>query len=107
MVSDQLRNRLRSWIDRASVGMLREINSGDHLIREYENRLAIWRKDGARMTWEELQGVKQAIWGDRVAVEVYPAASDVVNLRHTRHLWSTNEIANLVTESCRHPEFQL
>lgn len=90
---------------RAAVGLIGEIITGDHGVRIYANRLAVCRCDGERLTWEELQSVKQEIWGDRVAIEVYPAQNDVVNLRHTRHLWSTPSIIDVVIEDCRHPEF--
>ena len=98
--------RPSDWKQRASVGLIRTISAMDnYTVREYADRLAIWRKDGARLTWEELQAVKQAVWGNRVAVEIYPAEHEVVNLRHTRHLWHTERIAAAVMTDCRHPEF--
>lgn len=43
--------------------------------------------DGA-ITWDQLQAVKNALWGeDARAIEVFPAASDVVNSGNYRHLW--------------------
>jgi hypothetical protein len=86
------------------VGMLRRFRLGDHVVREYSDRLAIWRCDGKRLTWEELQSVKTQVIGDRVAVEVYPADADVVNLRHTRHLWFGPQVDAL---SFKHPEFNI
>ncbi len=93
--------------DRANCGLLETIELPGHRVRRYGDRIAVWRRDGERLSWEELQAVKQRVWGDRVAVEVYPAERDVVNLRHTRHLWSTPELAALVAETCRHPEFEV
>src|SRR5690606_15920558 len=40
------------------------------------------------ITWDQLQRLKsEAGFGDLDAVEVYPAASDVVNVANLRHLW--------------------
>ena len=45
----------------------------------------LW-EDG--ITWDELQRLKaEAGYGDRFAVEVYPADTDVVNVGNLRHLW--------------------
>lgn len=47
--------------------------------------------DGS-ITWDQLQAIKSAIWGeDARAIEVYPAASDVVNSGNFRHLWRLGE----------------
>ncbi len=94
-----------SWREKASVGLIETHTVGEHNVRVYADRLAIWRKDGKRLTWEELQTVKCAVWGDRVAVEVYPAQCDVVNLRHTRHLWTGSRLAEAVAAECKHVEF--
>lgn len=94
-----------SWREKASVGLIETRTVGEHNVRVYADRLAIWRKDGKRLTWEELQTVKCAVWGDRVAVEVYPAQCDVVNLRHTRHLWTGSRLAEAVAAECKHVEF--
>jgi hypothetical protein len=91
--------------DKSVVGLIRVVQTKDHIVRVYNNRLAIWRKDGHRMTWEELQSVKQELIGDRTAIEVFPAQCNVINLRHTRHLWHSDEIQSIVAETCRHPEF--
>lgn len=41
-----------------------------------------------KITWDQLQAVKNAVWGeDARAIEVYPAASSVVNRGWFRHLW--------------------
>jgi len=40
------------------------------------------------ISWDDLQSVKNAIWGAEArAIEVYPRQSDVVNARPCRHLW--------------------
>lgn len=40
------------------------------------------------LTWDELQEIKrQAGFGDRVAVEIYPEDANVVNVSSMRHLW--------------------
>ena len=44
-----------------------------------------WR-DG--ITWDELQEIKDLCgFANREAVEVYPAAQDLVNVANIRHLW--------------------
>ena len=52
-------------------------------------RLLVERTDGKDgIGWDELQRLKSEYLGpDVVAVEVYPAESDVVNERNRRHLW--------------------
>lgn len=94
-----------NWREKSNDGLLKVHSIGDYRIRRYVNRLAIWRKDGQRLTWEELQEVKSNIIGDKVAIEVYPRDIDVVNKRHTRHLWFSDSIEEIVNKICRHPEF--
>ena len=44
-----------------------------------------WRDN---ITWDELQWIKSAVgFGDRMAVEIFPADDDIVNVRNMRHLW--------------------
>lgn len=44
-----------------------------------------WKED---ITWEELQLIKSQVgFGDKQAVEIYPAEIDVVNVANMRHLW--------------------
>lgn len=93
------------WRDKANIGLIEEKSVGSYRVRIYTNRLAIWKNDGGRLTWEELQKVKQEIWGNRVAIEIYPSDKDVINLRHTRHLWWTEELENTVKQICKHEEF--
>lgn len=95
----------KDWKAKAAAGLIEVRELELHRVRIYKERLAISRNDGQRMTWEELQEIKQLIWGDAICVEVYPAADAVVNLRHTRHLWSSPSLTAAVIDSCRHPEF--
>ena len=94
------------WRDKAAIGLLetRRVATG-HIVRIYCDRLAIQREDGERLTWDELQMVKCLVWGDIVAVEVYPARFGVVNLRHTRHLWTGPLLREAVGKECVHAEF--
>jgi len=94
-----------NWKSTAHIGLISTHELPDHFVREYSDRLAIWRRDGARLGWEEIQAVKCLIWGDRTAVEVYPPPASCVNLRHTRHLWWSPSLEASVREHCRHPEF--
>lgn len=44
--------------------------------------------DLAPITWDELQRIKDELAGeDETAVEVYPAAENLVNKANLRHLW--------------------
>ncbi len=48
----------------------------------------LWVIHDGTITWDQLQDIKNNIWGaDARAIEVYPAESDVVNSLHCRHLW--------------------
>lgn len=41
-----------------------------------------------RMTWDELQDLKNAVWGEKaLAIEIYPPKSELVNTGNYRHLW--------------------
>ena len=53
---------------------------------DQSDSIAAWFND--TITWDQLQAVKNALWGeDARAIEVYPAKSDVVNGGNYRHLW--------------------
>jgi hypothetical protein len=40
------------------------------------------------ITWEELQDIKDECgYADRMAVEIYPASDDILNVINARHLW--------------------
>lgn len=82
------------------VHMLRVLRSRDFFVQEFAEsapidvRLSICRTDviGDRwkegITWDELQRLKRECgYGDRDAVEVFPADIDVVNVANMRHLW--------------------
>ena len=51
--------------------------------------LQVWRKNGEDgITWDELQEIKNVALGEEViAIEIYPAQSQLVNLKNVRHLW--------------------
>lgn len=51
--------------------------------------LVVERHDGLDgITWDQLQAAKnEALGPDAVAIEIYPAADDVVNEVNRRHLW--------------------
>lgn len=79
---------------------IRLMRSRDFLVQVFDLgkgivRLSINRTDlnGAgrftdSITWDELQQLKfQCGYGDRDAVEVYPAQKDVVNVANMRHLF--------------------
>lgn len=94
-----------SFRNKSSVGLLEIKNLEEHYVRVYSNRISIWRKDGERLSWEEVQKIKCEVIGDTIAIEVYPADIEVVNLRHTRHLWFGEEITKTVFLECHHEEF--
>lgn len=63
----------------------------DGVVRLSVNRAALDLKTGRwrdGITWDELQRLKfEAGYGDRFAVEVFPATDDVVNVANVRHLF--------------------
>lgn len=80
--------------------LIRVFRSRDFLVQEFAGsgpvlvRLSINRTtlqsgrwvDG--VSWDELQSLKTEVgYGDLDALEVYPAAVDVVNVANVRHLW--------------------
>lgn len=84
--------------------LVRVLRSRDFLVQIYtedgpaECRLSVLRttlagdrwQDG--ITWDELQRLKaEAGFADRDALEVYPAARDVVNVANIRHIWIMRE----------------
>lgn len=98
---------MKSWQERASVGMLKDINAYGCRVRCYANRLAITPIDGRILSWAELQTIKESFWPGDVAVEVYPREEDVVNLWNTRHLWRGTMLSDSVESECNHPEFDI
>lgn len=63
----------------------------DGIIRLSINRTQIDAKTGRwvdGITWDELQRLKaECGYGDRYAMEIFPADADVVNVANVRHLW--------------------
>jgi hypothetical protein len=94
-----------NWKTKSSIGLLSSFGRDGYKFRLYENRVAISKVDGTRLTWEEVQEAKQLSIGDLVAIEVYPIEEETVNLRHTRHLWFSDNITCLVEKECIHEEF--
>ena len=95
-----------SYKNTFKIDLLKTLELEFHKVRVYSNRLAIWRKDGNKLGWEELQTIKESIIPDKVAIEIYPLKNDVVNKRHTRHLWFSDDIEKMVSLNCQHPEFK-
>lgn len=51
------------------------------------------RWDG-NIAWDDLQAIKNELgYAGHDAVEIYPAAADVVNVANMRHLWVLNELS--------------
>lgn len=80
--------RLRVW--RSRHWLVQEFSAkGPALVRLSINRTSRtasgWEED---VSWEELQALKNEVgYPFHDAVEIYPAASDVVNVANMRHLW--------------------
>ncbi len=56
-------------------------------IEHHDDEIISVLHDGT-ITWDKLQEIKNLIWGcDAVAIEIYPAAADVINTTNQRHLW--------------------
>lgn len=85
---------------KAHYGLLHVLESDSHIVRVYHDRLAIYRKDGKILTWQELQDIKEEIRPNTIAIEYYPPKDKVVNKRHTRHLWLVDFMLHA------HPEFK-
>lgn len=48
----------------------------------------LWVEHDGHLGWDDLQEIKNAVWGTEArAIEVYPAQASVVNNRQMRHLW--------------------
>lgn len=66
------------------------------------NWLQIWKSDGSDgISWDELQLVKNKVFGQESwAIEIFPAESELVNMRNVRHLWlveNKDSLPNLKT----------
>lgn len=81
-------------------GMLSFWRSNRLLVQVYQEsndviRLSVNRTDIDKngnwkqgISWDELQAAKNAVgYGDKFAVEVFPADEDLVNVTNMRHLW--------------------
>lgn len=52
----------------------------------------LWVEHDGTLTWDELQKIKNEIWGSETkAIEVYPPQSLLVNNKTIRHLWRLGE----------------
>lgn len=76
---------------RSSTFLVQSFDVGGGVVRLSVSRTEVdeatlrWRED---ITWEDLQRLKrEAGFGEREAVEVYPPDSAVVNVANMRHLW--------------------
>lgn len=98
-----------AWYDRIRPGLWDVktvfLQGQEYRVRVYDTRLAIHAVPDRVMSWEEIQAVKEEVWGDCMAVEVYPPKNEVVNFRHTRHLWSAPGVESMIRHHCIHPEF--
>lgn len=53
----------------------------------------LWVIHDGKVTWDQLQEIKNDVWGHMTrAIEVYPASADVVNSLQCRHLWRLGEM---------------
>lgn len=80
--------RLRVW--RCRDFLVQEFQESDNVIRlsVTKSKLGQSRQFEDGISWDELQWIKSAVgYGDRMAVEIYPADSNVVNVANMRHLW--------------------
>jgi len=79
--------RMSVWRSREYLVQVFEPKSGGQRITVSSTVVCgrMW-KDG--ISWDELMRLKRECgFGDRWAVEIYPADSDVVNVSNMRHLW--------------------
>lgn len=101
------RSEYLSQAARSSVPILGIWRSNKFLVQVYDEkdrhlgcvRLSVLRtetknsgdwEDG--ITWDDLQDVKKCLgYGKNLAVEVYPADRDLVNVANIRHLWVFTE----------------
>lgn len=88
------------WPDNMPVGLVAVWRSRNFLVEVFApvhgaTRLSILHthvgNDGHwtdGITWDELQRLKgECGFGDRFAVEIFPAVDEVVNVANLRHLW--------------------
>lgn len=86
--SDTVERRIAVWRSRGFL--VQAVQESDGIVRLSINRTAVKSDFGWEegISWDELQRLKaEAGYGDRFAVEIYPADSEVVNVANLRHLW--------------------
>lgn len=70
--------------------LLVQVFEENNCMRITVNRTAI-NSDGSYkdgLTWDDLQAIKRHVgFGDKDAIEIYPADRDIVNVANMRHLW--------------------
>lgn len=81
---------------------MKTLSFGPYMIEVDADHAVIYREDGEWFTptFYELQHIKcLAFGGDQWAIEVFPAARDLVDGQQQRHLWRVdrNLVPNLVT----------
>lgn len=87
----------------AGVGLVRAhevtISSAGrtYVVLEYQDKLAVRYPKPITNFWD-LMKVKEAIWGNRFAVEVFPPMEECIDLAHTRHLWGGDEVEKLCSK---------
>lgn len=95
---------IRVWRSRKYLVQLYEETAPGYpgLLRMSVNRTTV-NPDGSwqdGITWDELQTIKREIgYGDRCAVEVYPADQNVINVANIRHLWIFEQAPSFVWEA--------
>lgn len=103
-------------MEHRGADILRVWRSRDFLVQEYAEsapvlvRLSVLRTtldpkigrwvDG--ITWDELQQIKaECGYANHDALELYPVASDVVNVANLRHLWVMREMVGFAWRNGR------
>lgn len=83
---DDFAKRIRVLVNRR---YLVQVSQGDGCLRLSVNRIeAVGHSWRGGVSWDELQQIKQdAGYGDRWAVEIFPADGHVVDVAAMRHLW--------------------
>ena len=80
---------LRVWRSRDFLVQEYAVDHDDVLVRLSVNRTKLTGERWSdNVTWDELQQIKaECGYAEYEAVEIYPAACDVVNVENMRHLW--------------------
>jgi len=79
---------LQLWVTDMNVRNVEEVVvHGFNLTIDHNIGHLVVYHDG-NITWDQLQAVKDFLWGpETAAIEVYPPASKVVHSVNARHLW--------------------